>query len=144
MRNRGAAVLFYDMFHRKAKIHPAEKQSGSRKTFQTSRWCCHDKVNKAISSVSQCADPEIINQSKTIASPQQCPGFYRAASAEGPLSCTLLMGLKLNVSLFRHRWTPGVCRLHAEGSIECCGAGRAPRCVTHPYPIMQQAIHPSH
>lgn len=65
----------------------------------------------------------------------------------GPLSCTLLMGLKLNVALFfPPRWTQGM-RLpymeewRAGGE----GGGRGIQgWVTHPRPIVWQPIHPSH
>lgn len=58
--------------------------------------------------MTQCTDPEIIKQS-VLLHHNNGLAFYRAPSAKGPLSCTLLMGLKLNVPLFFHRRTQGVC-----------------------------------
>lgn len=85
--------------------------------------------------MTQCTDPEIINQSKTIASPQQCPSFYRAPLAKGLLSCTLLMGLKLNVPLFLRRWTQGVCLLLAL-RVVVSGGGRGAGVGDSTRPIM--------
>lgn len=61
--------------------------------------------------MTQCTEPDIINQSKAIASALQYPGLFWPPLAKGLLSCTLLMELKLNVPLFLHRWTQGVCLL---------------------------------
>lgn len=82
--------------------------------------------------MTQCKDTEIINQSEPISIPQQCPGFYSPALAKGLLSCTLLMGLKLNTPLFLHRWTQGVCLPYMESSSGVSGGGREQGCVTHP------------
>lgn len=86
--------------------------------------------------MTQCTDPEVINQSEPTATPQQCHSFYRAPLAKGLLSCTLLMGLKLNVPLFLHRWTQGVSLPYMESSGEWWGMEQG--CVTHPRPIIQQ------
>lgn len=73
--------------------------------------------------MTQGTDLEIISQSKTMSTPQQCPSFYRAPVAKGLFSCTLLMGFKLNVPLFLHRWTQGVCLPYMESSGEWWGRG---------------------
>lgn len=110
-------------------IFSSAQAAASRETKQLKRPLrhhsdCHATINKTtIPYMTQCTDPKIINQSKTNATPQQCPGFYMAALAKGLLSCTLLMGLKLNVPLFLHRWTQGVRLSCTESSGEWWGRG---------------------
>lgn len=101
--------------------------------------------------VTQCADPEIISQSRTTTpflilsppTPNSAPAFcFRAAVSDwGLLSCTLLMGLKLNVALFPPRWTQGTSFLAWRG-VE--GEGRKGAGCLALVPSRWGPIHPSH
>lgn len=97
-----------------------------KKSSQISQSCCHAIVNKVMMPyTTQCTDPDNNKPVKIIASLQQWPGFYRAPVSKGLLSCTLLMGLKLNVPLFLQRWTQGVHLPSTESSGEWWGRGVA-------------------
>lgn len=121
-----------------------QRNKTAQEGSQTSQWCCHATMNEMmIPYMTQCKDPEIINQSKTISIPQQCLSFYRASSAKGLLSCTLLMGLKLNTPLFPPSMDNKACVSPTWRGVVSGGGGEQGQCDS-PRPILQQEIHPSH
>lgn len=86
--------------------------------------------------LARCADPEIISQSRTTTLqtpdiphpiPNSAPAFCFATPSAmgGLLSCTLLMGLKLNVALFLLRWTQGTSFLTRTGGAGARGVKEA-------------------